>query len=80
MVTINQLIDIVESIAGIEIQARLRSLRAQGRQRPQQRQHQDQEALLHWEPSISLREGLEKTYRWIYDQYAAREKGAAVLV
>src|SRR5881392_877862 len=25
-----------------------------------------------WEPSISLREGLEKTYRWIYDQMTAR--------
>ena len=25
---------------------------------------------LGWEPSISLREGLEKTYRWIYDQMA----------
>ena len=42
MVTINQLIDIVESIAGDEIQARVRSLRTQGRQWPQQRQHQDQ--------------------------------------
>jgi GDP-D-mannose 3', 5'-epimerase len=31
---------------------------------------------LDWEPSIPLREGLEKTYAWIYDQYTAR--GAAV--
>jgi nucleoside-diphosphate-sugar epimerase len=28
--------------------------------------------LLGWEPSISLREGLEKTYRWIYDEIKAR--------
>jgi nucleoside-diphosphate-sugar epimerase len=27
---------------------------------------------LHWEPSISLREGMEKTYAWIYDEYVAK--------
>jgi nucleoside-diphosphate-sugar epimerase len=26
---------------------------------------------LGWEPTISLREGLEQTYRWIYDQASA---------
>ncbi len=25
-----------------------------------------------WEPSISLQDGLEKTYGWIYDQLSAR--------
>jgi GDP-D-mannose 3',5'-epimerase len=30
---------------------------------------------LSWEPSTSLRTGLEKTYRSIYDQYLARERG-----
>ena len=25
-----------------------------------------------WEPSISLRDGLEKTYGWIYDQLSSR--------
>jgi len=35
--------------------------------------------MLNWEPSISLREGLEKTYRWIHDQYVARETGEQVL-
>jgi GDP-D-mannose 3',5'-epimerase len=34
---------------------------------------------LNWEPNISLREGIEKTYRWIYDQYVAREKGERVV-
>jgi hypothetical protein len=32
---------------------------------------------LKWEPNTFLRIGLEKTYRWIYDQYLAREKGKA---
>jgi nucleoside-diphosphate-sugar epimerase len=27
---------------------------------------------LNWEPGISLRDGLEKTYAWIYDQFKAR--------
>src|SRR5262249_14697350 len=32
---------------------------------------------LNWEPDTPLRHGLEKTYRWIYDQYLARERGDA---
>ena len=28
--------------------------------------------LLGWEPSISLKSGLEKTYRWIYDDITAK--------
>ena len=43
-VTINQLVDIVEEIAGVKLQAQLQPRRAQGRERPQQRQHADQEA------------------------------------
>jgi nucleoside-diphosphate-sugar epimerase len=27
--------------------------------------------LLGWEPNISLHDGLEKTYSWIYDQVSA---------
>ena len=33
-----------------------------------------------WEPNTSLRIGLEKTYRWIYNQYLARERGETVVV
>lgn len=32
------------------------------------------------EPHTALRTGLEKTYRWIYDQYLAREKGETGVV
>ena len=38
-VTINQLVDIVEEIAGIQLAALLQARRAQGREWPQQRQH-----------------------------------------
>jgi hypothetical protein len=30
---------------------------------------------LAWEPRTSLRAGLEETYRWVYDQVAARRRG-----
>ena len=42
LVTINQLVDIVEEIAGIKLKRTLQPRRPQGRQRPQQRQHADQ--------------------------------------
>lgn len=79
MVSINQLIDIVESIAGAKFK-RVYDLSAPKGVNGRNSDNTKIKELLNWEPSISLREGLEKTYRWIYDQYAAREKGVAVLV
>ena len=32
---------------------------------------------LGWEPGVSLRVGLEQTYRWIYDQVAALHRVGA---
>jgi len=73
-VTVNQLVDIVEEIAGIKLKRRY-DLSApkgvNGRNSDNTRIQQ----LLHWEPDTSLRTGLEKTYHWIYDQYLARERG-----
>ena len=67
LVTINQLVDIVEEIAGIRL-SRHYNLKApkgvNGRNSDNERILQ----YLKWEPSISLREGLEKTYRWIESQ------------
>jgi GDP-D-mannose 3', 5'-epimerase len=78
MVTINQLIDVVETIAGTKFK-RVYDLTAPKGVNGRNSDNTLIKKLLHWEPSISLQEGLEKTYRWIYDQYTAREKGAAVL-
>jgi GDP-D-mannose 3',5'-epimerase len=70
MVTINQLIDIVEKIAGIEVE-RNYDLSAPKGVRGRNSDNTMIQERLGWEPSISLEEGLEKTYRWIYDQVSA---------
>jgi nucleoside-diphosphate-sugar epimerase len=78
-VTVNQLVDIVEEIAGIKLQRKY-DLSApkgvNGRNSDNRRIQQ----LLRWQPDTSLRNGLGKTYRWIYDQYLARERGDAGVV
>lgn len=74
MVSINQLVDMVEEIAGIKL-SRTYDLDApkgvNGRNSDNTLIHR----YLGWEPSIPLRAGLEKTYSWIYDQYMARAAG-----
>ncbi len=66
LTTINGLVEMVEDIAGVEFKHK-HNLRAQRRERPQQRQHAHQEAP-GWAPGIRLDDGMEKTYRWIYDE------------
>lgn len=67
MVTINQLVDIAEEIAGIKLE-RTYKLDAPKGVRGRSSDNTRIKQLLQWEPSISLRDGLEKTYAWIYDQ------------
>jgi len=71
LVSIKQLVDIVEDIAGIKLK-RSYDLTApkgvNGRNSDNTRIHQ----LLGWEPNTRLRDGMEITYRWIYDQMASR--------
>jgi nucleoside-diphosphate-sugar epimerase len=71
LVTINQMIEIIEGIAGIEVK-RNHDLSAPQGVRGRNSDNTLIEKELGWEPSISLREGLEKTYAWIYDQLASR--------
>jgi GDP-D-mannose 3', 5'-epimerase len=70
MVTINQLVNIVEEIAGIELE-RQYDLSAPKGVRGRNSDNTMIQDLLGWQPSISLRNGLEKTYAWIDDQVAA---------
>jgi nucleoside-diphosphate-sugar epimerase len=67
MVSINQLVDIVEDIAGIKLQRRYK-LDAPKGVRGRSSDNILIRKLLGWEPSVFLRAGLEKTYAWIYDQ------------
>ncbi|HEX8086004.1 MAG TPA: NAD-dependent epimerase/dehydratase family protein [Solirubrobacteraceae bacterium] len=70
MVSINQLVDIVEGIAGITLE-RQYNLDAPKGVRGRNSDNTLISELLGWAPSITLQEGLEKTYAWIYDQVAA---------
>lgn len=67
MVTINELVDIAENIAGIKVK-RNYNLDAPKGVRGRSSDNTLIEELFDWSPSISLEDGLEKTYKWIYDQ------------
>jgi len=77
LVTINELVSIVEEIAGLELQREYKLDAPQG-VRGRNSDNTRILELLGWEPSISLREGLEQTYRWVYDQMAAGERSMMV--
>jgi nucleoside-diphosphate-sugar epimerase len=67
LVTINQLVDIAEEIAGVKLK-RHYNLSAPKGVNGRNSDNTMIKAKLGWAPSTRLREGLEKTYRWIYDQ------------
>ena len=67
LVTINQLIDIVEEIAGTRLKRRY-NLDAPKGVRGRCSDNTLIQQRLGWAPSIRLRDGMERTYRWIHDQ------------
>lgn len=67
LVSINQLVDIVEGIAGIKLKRKYNLTAPQG-VRGRNSDNTLIQKLLNWEPSISLQDGLEKTYQWIFDR------------
>jgi nucleoside-diphosphate-sugar epimerase len=71
LVTVNRLVDIVEEIAGARLERRY-NLDAPKGVRGRNSDNTLIRARLGWEPSIRLEVGLERTYRWIFDQMAAR--------
>jgi len=78
-VSINQLVDIVEDIAGIKLERKYK-LDAPKGVNGRNSDNTLIQKYLGWEPSIPLRVGLEKTYAWIHEQYQLREQGAAGVV
>jgi GDP-D-mannose 3',5'-epimerase len=73
MVTINQLVDIAENIAGLKLK-RNYNLKAPKGVNGRNSDNTLILKLLGWEPSISLKSGLEKTYAWILGQVKAKRK------
>jgi nucleoside-diphosphate-sugar epimerase len=67
LVTINQLVDMVEDIAGVRLKRRY-NLAAPKGVRGRCSENSLIQTRLGWAPSISLREGMEKTYRWIHGE------------
>ncbi len=71
LVTINQLADIVEEIAGIKLRRKYNLSAPKG----VNGRNSDNTLILEklgWEPSIRLRDGMEKTYHWIEQDMLAR--------
>jgi nucleoside-diphosphate-sugar epimerase len=67
LVSINKLVDIVEGIAGISLD-RQYNLDAPKGVRGRNSDNTLIQARYGWQPSVSLRDGLAKTYAWIFDQ------------
>lgn len=76
MVSINQLVDIAEEIAGVRLLRRYKIHAPKG-VRGRSSDNTLIKERLGWEPSIPLKEGLAKTYRWIARQMSFDTKGWA---
>ena len=74
LVTINQLVDIAEEIAGMRLK-RNYNLDAPKGVRGRNSDNTLIRSYLGWEPSTPLVEGLEKTYAWIHDELTESRRG-----
>ena len=69
LVTVNELVDIVEAVAGVQLKRNYK-LDAPLGVRGRNSDNTLVQERLGWEPSTSLATGMERTYRWIYDEMA----------
>jgi GDP-D-mannose 3', 5'-epimerase len=76
LVTINQLVDIVEQIAGVTLRRRY-NLSAPRGVNGRNSDNTKIKQYLGWEPSIRLKDGLAETFRWIESQMLALQETAA---
>jgi GDP-D-mannose 3', 5'-epimerase len=67
LVSINEMVSIIEQIAGITVKRNYK-LDAPLGVRGRNSDNTLIKEIYGWEPSISLADGLERTYRWIFDQ------------
>lgn len=70
LVSVNQLVSIVEEIAGVKVERRY-NLNAPTGVRGRNSDNTLIREVLDWEPSIPLRHGMEKTYKWIFNELSA---------
>jgi GDP-D-mannose 3', 5'-epimerase len=71
LVTVDELVDLVEEIAGVSLRRRYLTDAPQG----VRGRNSDNTLILErlgWEPSVPLRKGLDQTFQWVHDQLAAR--------
>jgi nucleoside-diphosphate-sugar epimerase len=69
-VSINQLVDIVEEIAGIKLKRKY-LLDAPKGVRGRNSDNTLIKEIYNWEPKISLKDGLTKTYNWVYEELSS---------
>lgn len=79
LVSVNQLVDLVEEIAGVKLHRDYQLDAPKGVGGRNSDNTMIQQAL-GWEPCISLRDGLKRTYAWIEQQYQARKAGKKVVI
>jgi GDP-D-mannose 3', 5'-epimerase len=74
LVSINNLVSIVEKIAGVKLK-RSHDLNAPRGVAGRNSDNTFIQKMLGWEPSTPLRKGMAKTYAWIRQQYKDRQAG-----
>lgn len=74
LVSINQLVNIVEDIAGAKL-TRTYNLDAPKGVNGRNSDNTRIRECFDWEPSIRLRDGMERTFDWIYEEYMRKYKG-----
>ncbi len=77
LTTINGLVEMVEDIAGVELKHRHNLTAPKG----VNGRNSDNTLIkkhLGWAPGIRLRDGMERTYRWIHEEYLKVHRGEAV--
>jgi nucleoside-diphosphate-sugar epimerase len=74
LVTINQLVDIVEKVAGVQLKRRYK-LDAPKGVRGRNSDNTLIQERLGWAPSIRLEDGMRKTYEWIHAEMQAASRG-----
>jgi nucleoside-diphosphate-sugar epimerase len=78
LVTIDALVTLVESIAGVKLQ-RLYDLNAPRGVAGRNSDNTFIRQVLKWEPNTTLKTGLRETYHWISDQYSRRKQGQLIV-